>query len=107
MRARRSREEWAAIIAAFEQSGLTAAKFCASRGLKPETLKWWRWRQRSRATERARDVRLVPVDLIDSTMAVAAPPPVVIAVAGVSVRVEIGTDTTYVAALVAELGRRC
>lgn len=109
MRARKSREEWAAVVADFEKSGLTSAQFCASRRLKPDTLKWWRWHLgRNRAPAKAaRDVRLVPVDLIASAMKAAAPPPVIIAVAGVSVRVEIGTDPAYVAVLVAELGRRC
>lgn len=109
MRARKSREEWAAVVADFEQSGLTRAQFCARRRLKPDTLKWWRWHlRRNRAPAKtARDVRLVPVDLIASAMKVATPLPIIVTVAEVSVRVEIGTDAAYVAALVAELGRRC
>jgi len=44
---KRSRQEWEAIIAEFEESGDTLKEFAASRSLHRRTLTWWRWRLRS------------------------------------------------------------
>jgi hypothetical protein len=111
MGARKSRQQWARIVAAFERSGASAEQFCERRRIKPGTLRWWRWQLRDCETVgSASEVRLVPVEVItDSPIvaSVAAPTSLVVAVCGVSVRVEVGTDAAYVAALVAELGRRC
>lgn len=50
MRARRSRTEWAELIAAFEQSGQNANAFAAQHDLNINTLKWWRSRLRNSLT---------------------------------------------------------
>ena len=111
MSARKSRGQWAKIIAAFERSGLPIEEFCTRRGIKPGTLRWWRWQLGDREPAApTSEVRLVPVDVVGDrpgVAPVAGPRGLVIGVAGVSVHVEIGTDAAYVAALVAELGRRC
>jgi hypothetical protein len=107
---RKGRDEWAAIVAAFEGSGEPAAKFCARRGIRVGTLKWWRWRVRGRrcgatALARSNDVRLVPVDVVG--LSAARPSAVTIALADLELRVEVGTEVTYVAELVGELRSRC
>jgi hypothetical protein len=85
------------------------AEFCARHELVERTFVWWRWRLNSeqRSTERATtEVRLVPVDVV-KTIAPTGANAVVLTVAGMEMRVEIGTDVAYVAALVAELRSRC
>ena len=102
---RRTREQWAKLVAAFETAGEPVAEFCAERGLVPATFRWWQRQLRSAAPAAARsdEVRLVPVNLMG--MGRQASPPVVVAVADVAVRIEVGTDVEYVAALVGRLRR--
>jgi hypothetical protein len=107
MHARRSRSEWARIVRAFERSGQSHADFCAERGLRVWSFRSWLYRmRRDRAGSSAADLVLLPVSV--ATPAPVAPPSaLVIAVAGVEVRVAVGTDVAYVAGLVAELRSRC
>jgi hypothetical protein len=117
MGARRSRGEWEEIVRAFEAAGEPLQTFCSKRRVRPETLKWWRWRlgasTRARSSEAmtvrrpAKDVRLVPVDVIVPAVTTACGSTIAIAVSDVEVRVEVGTDTAYVGALVAALRSRC
>jgi len=105
MRARRSRNEWSTLITAFERSGQSHDEFCAKRGLNVGSFRGWLYRIR-RTSSGDSKVALVPVD-------VRFPEPkagggeLVIAVQGLDVRVQIGADVGYVAALVAELCSRC
>jgi hypothetical protein len=59
---RRSAEEWEKLIREFEDSGETAAAFARARGIRPDTLKWWRWRlgREARATKPAASRRAAP-----------------------------------------------
>jgi transposase len=41
---RRTREQWAKRIEQWQRSGMDAASFAAREGVKPEQLRWWRWR---------------------------------------------------------------
>ena len=98
------------MIAELEQSGESLETFCARRRIAPATLRWWRWRLPApgAAPADACGVQLVGIDVVTPSRSEAASGSTVeIAVGGVSVRVAIGTDPTYVAALVVELGRRC
>lgn len=110
MRARKSRSQWSAIIRAFERSGGSHEEFCSKRGLEVGTFRSWLYRLRKR--EAPVEIALVPVEVTEAS----APHPVaaagvaselVIVVAGVEVRVGVGTDAGYVASLVAELRSRC
>jgi len=71
MARRRSAHEWASLIREFEGSGETAASFAGKRGIRKDTLVWWRWRlgrQGQKAAKRAvkatppARVQLVAVD---------------------------------------------
>lgn len=107
MQARKSRSQWAGIIRAFERMGGSHERFCSARGLNLGTFRAWLYRLR-RAGETPATVALVPVEVI-SPVAMAAPAPsdILVAVAGVELRVAIGADIGYVARLVAELRARC
>jgi hypothetical protein len=105
---RRSRAQWASIVAEFRDSGESIAAFAAKRRLRVSSLKWWCWRVRDTNTTRPEggdEVRLVPVDVVG--LAARARQPVVVAIGDVEVRVEVGTDAAYVGALVRELRSRC
>jgi hypothetical protein len=105
MHARKSRGEWSAIIKAFERSGESHEEFCAAQGLNVGSFRGWLYRLRSaRAT--SSDITLLPVEVI-APVAPRASSSIVVEVADVEVRVAIGADVGYVAALVAELRSRC
>jgi hypothetical protein len=98
---RRTREQWAAMIAAFEKTKQPVERFCAKRGIRPKTFAWWRWQLRDTAPRsRSNDVKLLAVDVVAGTARDAR---VVIAVADYEVRIDVGADVDYVAALVARL----
>ena len=88
------------------------AGFCASRGIRPDTLKWWKWHLRSKVAsvaeaERA-GIRLVAVDMVTpADSSGARPTTLAILVAGAELRVETGTDAAYVSELVMALRSRC
>ncbi len=42
--ARDGRDAWARRVEEWKRSGLTAKQFAARHDIKPETLKWWKWR---------------------------------------------------------------
>ncbi len=46
---RRSAAEWGVLIDELEKSGKELAAFARARGIRPDTLKWWCWRLRSKA----------------------------------------------------------
>lgn len=105
MHARKSRGEWSTIIKAYERIGGAHEEFCAARGLNLASFRGWLYRIR-RVAAGSSAITLLPVDVM------AAPPPpapsvVLVAVGGVEVRVPLGTDVGYVAALVMELRARC
>src|SRR5690606_20037082 len=83
MARRRSAAEWGRLIREQERSGQTATAFARARGIRPDTLKWWRWRlgqkpKVKRRTAQAAGVKLVSVQPVDDSRAVAtnAPTPV-------------------------------
>lgn len=66
-RQRRSAKEWASLIRQLERSDESVGAFAAARGIRPETLSWWRWRlgrktkPRTKRQTRASLVKLVAV----------------------------------------------
>ena len=48
---KRSRAEWAEIIAELDKSGESVAVFSRGRGLKPKSVSWWRWKLRQDAEQ--------------------------------------------------------
>jgi hypothetical protein len=97
---RRTREQWAADVAAFEGAKVPLERFCAVRGIAPSTLRWWRWRLR-----REEGIRLLPVEVVGDVAAERGAEPLVVAFSDVELRVHVGADVDYVAALVARLRR--
>ncbi|RUO91307.1 IS66 family insertion sequence hypothetical protein [Corallococcus sp. AB018] len=96
--------EWARVAEAFEASGLTQRQFAQQRGVKLSTLQSWVYRSRRAASSHAEPVRLLPVQVAEP-VADEASVLEVVAAGGARVRFVVGTDVTYVALLVAALGR--
>jgi hypothetical protein len=103
MRARKSPEQWSALLDELSGAGEPVESFCRRRGIRRSTLSWWRWKlgrsRRSATTDAA--IRLLPVAVSPSSgVEPAAARGIVIRVADLQVHVETGTDVAYVAALV-------
>ena len=112
MTTRRTREQWAALIGAFEQSSQSVAAFCVAKRIAVTTFRWWRWQLRETAPSRRRPrsrVQLVPVSVRHEVVRedVDVPRAIAIGVSGIELRVEVGTDVGYVTALVASLRAQC
>src|SRR5262245_17092053 len=110
MRRRRSRSEWQRLVTEFERSDLSVAEFCAQHELRGRRFGWWRWKLRqvpagALPSRGAADIRLLPVDVVPALGR--AEPDVLVRVSGIEIRVTVGTDVGYVAALAAELRSRC
>jgi len=100
---RRTREQWAALVAAFEQTNQQASRFCANRGIRAKTFAWWRWRLRDTPPRRRSrdDVKLLPVAVVErETRSVTQ---LSVSADDVEIRFDVGADVDYVAALIARL----
>jgi transposase len=107
-RVRRTAGEWTRLVRAWKRSGLTAARFAASRGFSAQTLTWWRWRlshAKTRVEERPA-VRLLPVEVVESD-AGAGPQPAweLVAASGHTLRVYDGADAEALRIVVDALTR--
>ncbi len=109
MAVRRNRDEWLQLLGMFEASGETPARFCAKHRISPRTFGWWRWRLRDERREPVAPerIRLVAVDVKSAAPPAEGVGAVRIALADFELRVEVGTDVAYVAALVEALRTRC
>jgi hypothetical protein len=100
---RRTREQWAALVATFERTDQAASRFCASRGIRVKTFAWWRWQLRKAidGPRRGDAVRLLPVGLVEHDGG--RDGRLTVAVGEVEIRFDVGVDVAYVAALVGRL----
>ena len=57
---RRSAEEWQGVLLRWEASGEDVERFCRRQGLRPATLRWWRWRLRNSTHTDTAMARSVP-----------------------------------------------
>jgi len=105
------RRFWSALVARFEKSGKSRREFAADSGVGLAIFQYWLYKlRREHGTVAggkavAAEVRLVPVTVKSRP----APARLEIRVAGVRLRVPVGTDTGYVAQLAIALreGRSC
>jgi hypothetical protein len=118
MGARRTREEWAALIRQVEARGESPRSFCAKRRIRLETFEWWRWQlRRNGAAKKKRSarknaaagaqpsIRLIPVDVPVTTTG--APTYIELSIANMNLRIEVGTSVSYIGELVDALRSRC
>lgn len=96
-----STSRWRRLIRDLERSGLSQREFAERRGVSVHTLRYWLYRTRSEKP--APD--LLPVRVVASPAPVARGGEIELVLAGgMALRVAVGTDPAYVAALVRALG---
>jgi transposase len=108
-RAGQSREFWKGLAVEVEQ-GAKLDEVAQRNQVTKKTLSWWCWRFRfdgelSKKKSRPK-TRLLPVVRLDLP-ATTSPSAMEITVSGTHVRFDVGTDVTYVTALVRALESRC
>jgi hypothetical protein len=107
MNPRRTREQWSALMLAYERSNQSVRAFCMTRGLALATFRWWRsqLRRDGGSSTAIEPVRMLAVEAMGPRRQVEGP--VVVAFAGLEVRVQLGADVDYIAGLVAALRPQC
>lgn len=104
---RRSRSFWKRLVAEVER-GSTIARIAERHGVRPKTLAWWRWTLRREGDARVTNAQLLPVVFSGGpSPAISGEGGIAIEVRDVSFRVPLGSDVSYVAALVAAVRATC
>ena len=86
------------------QRGAEVAEVARRLGVRPRTLQWWNWKlQRERSAERT---EFLPV-VVGEQAARISTAALEVETNGVRIRVELGTDVGYVAALVTAIRAAC
>jgi hypothetical protein len=98
---RHPRSFWVELVAEVE-AGATLAEVARRRRVREGTLRWWRSQLRGERADSSQ--RLLPVVPVAAWSAVGA---VEVALGEVRLRVEVGTDVTYVGALARALRAAC
>jgi transposase-like protein len=109
---RHDREFWKRLIV--EAEGSSVERVARRHHVRPRTLQWWKWqlgktsRQTKGKRKKANRPRLLPVVFSASVPAGAENQPLTIdLVGGPTVRVPVGSDVQYVAALIAAVRAAC
>ena len=105
---RRSREFWGRLVAEVDASPLK--EVARRHRVEPATLKWWRWELRRSEPSRTGETKLLPVVLSGGAPLRASVDSGVVTIevaGGIAMRVPIGADPGYVAALVAAVRSAC
>lgn len=95
---RRTRAEWLEIVSRWKSSGVDAAVFAARNRIKVSTLRWWG----SELRDEVRPGALVREIVVDAAP-VASHSRFTVALGGLELRFEVGTDPAYVADVAAAL----
>lgn len=103
---RRTRSEWARLVARVN-GGTAISAVASAAGVSVKSLSWWRWRFRreEQQTAAASPAAFLPIELRAPEYATKAS--VEISIATSTMRVPIGADPHYVAALMAALRSGC
>jgi hypothetical protein len=101
-------EEWLKLIEEFRASGLQQKEFCAKHDLSLSTFQFWLYRKSRRSSDSESKSRptFLPVEVVASPAPQARAGTLVEVVlrSGAVVRFSTGTDTRYIAELLAALG---
>ena len=105
---RPSPEEWIALLAEFEQSGLQQKEFCAKHDLSLAAFQYWMYRKSKKRSESAAKISdsFLPIEVLGSAAPVARPGGAVVEIAltgGIVVRLPAGTEPHYVGELLRAL----
>ena len=104
---RRTREQWAALVAEYAASSQSQRAFCAARGIGQSSLRYWKRRlEQEGATQdrpTARGTRLVPIKLIADTLVRTDSGLVVVSRGGIRVQIARDFDAPTLARVLATL----
>jgi hypothetical protein len=95
--------KWAARVAAWRASGLSAARFCAGKDFSEGTLRYWASRLRPTEPPSQPDVRIAKV-VRPSAATIEADTPVVLEMGGVRIALRRGFDRDVLRDVLAALG---
>jgi hypothetical protein len=100
-RARRSRSWWSKTVSRWRSSGLTAAQYASREELSVNSLRWWSSAlgRDTRASHGSTAIEPIEIAVAPTLRSVSLE----IAVGGVVLRCDVGTDIDYVASLVRAL----
>jgi transposase-like protein len=106
---RHSREFWKRLIA--EAEGSSVEVTARRHRVRPGTLQWWKWQLGKTSSKskpkRAAEAKLLPVVLAAAAAPTVMSPLTIELVSGLTVRVPVGADVQYVAALIAAMRSTC
>jgi transposase-like protein len=104
---RRTPAQWTELVQDFEASGQSQRAFCAERGIGQSTLRYWRRRLEQRSGQAPvavrQGARLVPVELVEEHVPLAAGSGVTILTGGVRIQVTRHFDAGVLRGVVAAL----
>lgn len=103
MAARHAREFWERACREVRR-GATVRDVARRLGVKPRTLQWWSWKLRDEPTQEMGE--FLPIVTTERT-ALVSTAALELETNGVRIRVDLGTDVQYVAALVAAVRAAC
>jgi hypothetical protein len=90
---RRTKDDWANLVASWKSSGMTAAEFGEARDVNPRTLIYWQWRLKKEGRTRPRRAKQTVEKLTFTELALSAVPAAIELVVGeVTVRVPSGAS---------------
>lgn len=102
--------EWLSLVAEFPASGMTVKEFVAKHDVSKNTFEYWMYRKSKKVrSESVAETKFLPVTVVASPAHKARGRKaddglVEVAIQGVVLRFHVGTDTRYVAELIAALG---
>ena len=102
---RRTREEWAALVEAYEASGESQRGFCAARAIGQSSLRYWRRRLRDDEESARSPARLIPVKVLSDPPASGGSGVTVVTGAGVRIEVARDFDAPTLARVLASVQR--
>jgi hypothetical protein len=102
---RRARASWQQLVAEAERCG-SVARTAERHGVNRQRLSWWRWTLRREERETG-SASLLPVVITGASAHASSVGGVEIVMGGLTMRVPLGSDASYVATLVAAIRTTC
>jgi len=102
MTTQRSRSTWKRLVAKVER-GRSVSDVALEHGVSPKTLSWWKWRLKQEPDVQTAEPSFLPVVVREVALRDEKPREVRFELADLQLRIEVGTDPSYVAALVGAL----
>ena len=104
---KRSREDWAELVARWKRSGASVEAFAEPLGIRPKTLRWWAWRLEARRgpskSSRVDKVRMLPVTVRAPVIEGRMPQVIEVEIGNAIVRFPAATDAQTIGDIMLEI----